>query len=318
MKGVILDADSLGPGDVDLGPVTQTLDDWAVYPFTEPGDIAARIRDAHVVLSNKIPLDRAHIAGANQLQFISVMATGTNNIDLDAARERGIVVSNAVAYATPSVVQHTLSMMLALSNNLVSYVADVRAGRWQQSNVFCLLDHPITELAGKSLGIVGYGELGSNVAKVASAFGMDILVSARPGTAPTEGRIGFEQVLSQADYVSLHCPLTEQTQGIINQRTLALMKPRAFLINTARGGLVDSSDLVEALQTGVIAGAAIDVLDSEPPTGADEPLLQADLPNLIVTPHCAWGAREARARLVTQMRENIDAFLDSTPVRKVN
>ncbi|HKI75122.1 MAG TPA: NAD(P)-dependent oxidoreductase, partial [Pseudomonadales bacterium] len=243
---------------------------------------------------------------------------GVNNVDLAAAAARGITVSNAVGYATPSVVQHTLSLILALANSLVPYVEDVRAGRWQQSKVFCLLDHPITELSGKCLGIVGYGELGSNVARVAAAFGMEVLISARPGANVVgEGRIAFDEILARADYVSLHCPLTPENENLIDADALQKMKPTAALINTARGGLVNSQDLLDALEHGSIGGAAIDVLRKEPPGAEPEPLLSARLPNLLVTPHNAWGARETRQRLVAQMRENIDGFLSGNLLRQV-
>jgi glycerate dehydrogenase len=204
--------------------------------------------------------------------------------------------------------------MLTLSTNLLAYMADVRAGRWQESDVFCLLDHPITELSGKTLGIVGHGELGKGVADVARAFGMKVTVAARPGTTATGDRIPLEELLSEVDYLSLHCPLTDDNRHIINERALQLMKPTAFLINTARGGLVDSNALIAALKADTIAGAAVDVLDVEPPLD-DETLLRTLLPNLIVTPHNAWGARESRTRLVEQMRENIEAFLAGAPLR---
>lgn len=318
MKGVILDADSLGPGDIDLAPITSTLSTWDVHPYTGREDVATRIAGASVVLSNKVMLDRHVLESTGDLRFVSVMATGTNNVDLDAARDLDIDVSNATGYATPSVVQHTLSLMLALSNNLVRYVGDVRAGRWQESKVFCRLDHPITEMSGKTLGIVGFGELGSNVARVAEAFGMTILKSARPGGSGSGDRIRFEDLLPQVDYLSLHCPLTAETENLLNARTLRLMQPHAFVVNTARGALIDSDDLIEALRAGIIAGAAIDVLATEPPVDGDDPLLAAGLPNLLVTPHNAWGARESRERLVEQMRENIESFVRGQPTRLVN
>ena len=316
MRGVILDADSLGTG-VDLSPVTSMLDHWDVFPSTLPAETAARIEGAAVVLTNKIVIDDV-LMRSPSLRFISVMATGTNNIDLSAARDRDIHVSNAVAYATPSVVQHTLNLILALATHLPEYIQDVRNGAWQSSNVFCRLDHPIIELSGKALGIIGYGELGSSVADVARAFGMHILIADRPGvTTAREGRHPFDTVLAEADFLSLHCPLTADNAGFINARTLAKMQPTSFLVNTARGALVNSNDLLEALRRGTIAGAAVDVLDGEPPA-ADEPLTRAGLANLIVTPHNAWGALEARQRLIGQMAENIQAFLDGTPVRKVS
>lgn len=315
MHGVILDADSLGK-DIDLSPVTSLLDGWDVHPFTRPAERAERVRQATVVLSNKIVLDDEAMQGAAALQYISVMATGVNNIDFDAARKRGLQVSNAVGYATPSVVQHVLTLLLNLSTSMPRYLADVQAGAWQASKVFCRLDYPIQEVAGKTLGIVGHGELGSSVARAASALGMNVLASEHPGKTPRPGRTAFEQVLAVADYVSLHCPLTDDNHHMINAPSLALMKPTAFLINTARGGLVNSADLIDALNSGQIAGAAVDVLGTEPPA-ADEPLL-GDVQNLLLTPHNAWGAIESRTRLVQQMRENIEGFLNGNPPRLVS
>ncbi len=315
MRGVILDADSLGQ-DIDLTPVTSLLQSWEVYPSTLPAEVADRIAGADVVLSNKIRLDSSNLPETGSLRFVSVMATGTNNIDFNAAASRNIQVSNAVGYATPSVVQHTLTLLLNLTTNMPRYLADVAGGAWQQSNVFCRLDYPIGEIAGKTLGIVGYGELGSNVARAAEALGMNILISERPGAAVRAGRAAFESVLGNADFISLHCPLTDDTAEMINANTLGQMKPGAFLINTARGGLVNSADLIEALKTGRIAGAAIDVLNAEPP--GDNELLLTNLPNLLVTPHNAWGAIESRTRLVQQMRENIEGFIAGAPIRLVS
>ncbi len=315
MKGVILDANSLGK-DIDLTPVTDLLDEWQVHGATRPAEIANRVKDATVVLSNKIPLGADNLPGS-AVEFISVMATGTNNIDFDYMRANNIGVSNAVAYATPSVVQHTISLMLSLATNLPRYIHAVREGAWQRSDVFCLLDYPIMELSGKRLGIIGHGELGSNVANAARGLGMEIAVSARPGAKADEGRIIFEELLATSDVISLHCPLTDDNAGLINQETLGLMKPGALLINTARGGLVNSEDLIEALKQGTIAGAAVDVLDREPASD-DEVLLAETLPNLIVTPHNAWGAIESRQRLVIQMKENIEGFLRGEPPRRLN
>lgn len=314
MLGVVLDADSLGK-DVDLSPVTQLLDDWQVHPFTRPEQVAERIKHATVVLTNKIALDESSLSSAWALKFVSVMATGTNNIDFLATANRGIKVSNALAYGTPSVVQHTLALILNLSTSFHRYQASISRGDWQASNVFCLLDYPIREIAGKQLGIVCYGELGKAVGTVVAALGMKVVVSEHPGREPREGRTKFEEVLRTSDYISLHCPLNDATSRIINADTLALMKQDAFLINTARGGLVDPYDLVSCLQAGNIAGAAIDVLEQEPPT-LDDPLLK-DIPNLIVTPHNAWAAIESRNRLIQQSRENIEGFLKGKPVRLV-
>ena len=206
--------------------------------------------------------------------------------------------------------------MLALSTNLPAYLKDVRKGEWQKSNVFCMLRHPIQEIAGKQLGIVGYGELGSAVAAASTALGLEILISDRPGSPPRKDRLSFDDVVRKSDYLSLHCPLTEMNKGMISADVLSAMKNSSFLINTARGGLVDSYALIAALTSGEIAGAALDVLDIEPPL-ADEPLINS-IDNLLVTPHNAWGAVESRHRLIEQMRENIKGFLSEKPQRRVN
>ena len=314
MLGVILDADSLGK-EIDLSRITNLLDEWRVYGSTEPEKTAARVADADVVLSNKVRLDASNLSDS-QVSFISVMATGTNNIDLGYTSAQGIIVCNAIAYATPSVVQHTISLLLALSTSLPAYLREVREGNWQNSNVFCMLQHPIQEISGKNLGIVGYGELGSAVATTASALGLKILISDRPGSSPRKGRLSFDDVVRNADYLSLHCPLTKINQRMINSDVLSAMKSSSFLINTARGALVDSSALINALTSGEIAGAALDVLDIEPPI-ADEPLIN-NIDNLLITPHNAWGAVESRHRLIEQMRENIKGFLSGKPQRQVN
>ena len=314
MIGVILDADSLGQ-EVELSPITSLVDDWHIFPGTRADETASRIQDATLVLSNKVLLDRARLEPASKLQFISIMATGTDNVDLPFAREQGIRVSNAVAYATASVVQHCLSLILALSTSLPRYLEAVRSGAWQRSSSFCLLDHPITEIAGKTLGILGYGELGSQVARAAMSLGMQILISARPGEPTSGDRLAFPELLPRVDYLSLHCPLTPHTHQIINDESLALMKPSSFLINTARGGLVDSAALLRALDTGKLKGAAVDVFTQEPAKPA-EPLL-AHRKNLLVTPHIAWAAVESRQRLIQQMRENIEGFLAGAAPRRV-
>ena len=316
MRGVILDADSLGQ-DIDLQPITSTLPEWQIYPYTEPHQVADRICDATVVLTNKIALTAAQMSAAPDLKFINVMATGTNNIDVKAALQKHIAVSNAVGYATPSVVQHTLTLMLSLATQLPLYQRDVQQGLWQQGRAFCLLGHPIMELSGKTLGIIGCGELGSQVARVAAAFGMRVKIAARPGQGPKDYEaLPLQKLLPQVDVLSLHCPLTPTTALMLDAQALALMKPSALLINTARGGLVDSAALLAALRSGRLAGAAIDVLATEPPA-ADEPLLLARLDNLIITPHTAWAALEARQRLVQQMRANIEGFLAGRALRAV-
>ncbi|MEX2489355.1 MAG: D-2-hydroxyacid dehydrogenase [Pseudomonadales bacterium] len=318
MKGVILDAGSLGNDELTLDPVTALLDSWEVHQTTSQDQVAERIAAANIVLTNKVPISTSDMSQASSLELISVLATGTDNIDVAAAKTHGITVCNAVGYATPSVTQHTMALMLALSTRVIDYVKDVRAGAWQASPAFCLLHHPISELAGKELGIVGYGELGRSVGQLAEAFGMTVRVSQKVGeTDNTPERVPLDELVPAVDYLTLHCPLVPRTRHLVNDDLLKRMKPTAFLINTARGGLVDSQALISALASNSIAGAAIDVLDQEPPT-EEEPIIGAGLDNLIVTPHNAWGAIESRQRLISQMRENILAYLDSRPLRVID
>lgn len=312
MFGVFLDRDTVDRGDLDLGPLSRALPDWRLHDFSRPAQVAERLAGASVALTNKVLLNAAALESAPALRLICVTATGTNNVDLEAARQRGITVCNVRGYATPAVVQHVFALILALTTRLLDYQRDVAAGRWQDSPYFCLLDHPIRELAGCSIGIVGYGELGRAVANVATAFGMRVLIAqSRMGTSQA-GRLPMDEVLAGADVVSLHTPLTPGTRGMIGAPQLALMKPDALLINTARGGLVDEQALADALRAGRLGGAGIDVLAEEPPR-ADNPLLAADIPNLVVTPHIAWASREARQRVVNEIAANIQAFLAGKP-----
>ena len=312
MHAVILDADSLGPG-LDFRALHKRIDAWDWHGRTAPDEVAQRIADATVVVTNKVVLDEAAFAAAPHLRLVCVAATGVNNIDLEAARRAGVTVCNATGYGTPSVVQHTFALILALATRLPDYQAAVRAGAWSRAPFFCLLDYPITELAGRTLGIVGHGTLGEGVAAIGRAFGMTVEVAARPGAAavPPE-RVPVQRLIERADVLSLHCPLTEATRGLIGADELARMKATALLVNTARGGIVDEAALAEALRAGRIAGAGVDVLTGEPPT-AGNPLLADDIPNLIVTPHSAWGTHAARQRLVEQVGGHIAAFLDGEP-----
>lgn len=307
-----LDAGSVGE-DLDFSALMAATANWQWHDATAAGEVAGRIANAEVVVTNKIMVDAEAIAAANDLRLICVAATGVNNIDLEAARRHGVTVCNATGYATPSVVQHVFALLLALATNLPAYHRAVRNGRWQESTHFCPLDYPIAELAGRTLGIIGFGELGRGVADVARAFGMEVLVSARPGEATVpQGRVTLSDLLERADAISLHCPLTEETRGLLGRGELARMKSGAFLVNTARGGIVDETALAEALREGQIGGAGIDVLTREPPVDGN-PLLADDIPNLIVTPHSAWATREARQRLVNQVADNIRAFAEGRP-----
>lgn len=311
-KGCMLDAESLGPG-LDLARLRAGAAAWAWHERTRNADAPARIGDAELLITNKVYVGEDAFVSAPRLRLVCVAATGVNNVDLDAARRHGITVCNATGYGTPSVVQHTLALILALATRLEDYHAAARDGRWARSPHFCLLDYPITELAGRTLGIVGYGTLGRGVAEVARALGMEVEVAARPGSAAVpDDRVSLDELLGRADVLSLHCPLTEATRGLIGADELARMKPGAFLVNTARGGIVDEHALAAALRAGTIAGAGVDVLTEEPPSGGN-PLLEPGIPNLVLTPHCAWGARDARQRLVDQVAANIEAFVAGTP-----
>ncbi|WP_461481635.1 2-hydroxyacid dehydrogenase [Porticoccus sp.] len=318
MKAVLLDANSLGSGDVSLAPITGLPLQWSVHASSGPGQVAERIAEAEIVLTNKAPIGAAELAAAPKLRYIGVLATGTNVIDLQAASERGVLVSNVSGYGTGSVAQHTWALILALTTRLPDYNVAALDGRWAASGNFCLLDFPVMELAGKTLGIVGYGQLGKAVAEIGRAFGMAVKVASLPWRhGDAAGRVPLDQLLREADVLSLHCPLTEETRGLIGRRQLAMMKNSALLINCARGGLVDEQALAEALEDGEIAGAGVDVLSEEPPVNGN-PLLNPELPNLIVTPHCAWGARESRQRLIRQVADNLRGFLAGAPANVVN
>lgn len=305
-KGVILDLDSLHPGDLHLDGLLASLPAWELHDHTRPDELAARLSGRDLAITNKCPLDADALA-ASRLKLVCVAATGTNNVDLEAARRLGIRVCNVTAYATPSVAEHTFALILSLTRRLGEHRRAARE-EWPQSPHFCVLDYPVRELAGRTLGIVGHGELGHAVARLGEAFGMRVLISERPGAAePRPGRTPFPTVLQTADVLSLHCPLTPETRGLIDAAALQRMPRHALLINTARGGIVDEDALLAALQSGRLGGAALDVLASEPPP-ARHPLLNAELPNLIITPHVAWAAREARQRLVDELQANIEAF----------
>ncbi|WP_457787927.1 2-hydroxyacid dehydrogenase [Pseudomonas sp. PL-6] len=315
-RAVFLDHASLDLGDLNLQPLQQAFATLTLHAQTAPEQVAERLQGAQVAISNKVPLTAATFAACPELKLVLVTATGTNNVDLAAARAHGVVVSNCQGYGTPSVAQHCLMLLLALATRLPDYQRDVAAGRWQQASQFCLLDHPIVELEGKTLGLLGHGELGGAVARLAEAFGMQVLLGQLPGRPPREDRIALHELLPQVDALTLHCPLNEQTRNLIGAAELALMKPQAFLINTARGGLVDEQALADALRRGHLGGAATDVLLQEPPKDGN-PLLAADIPRLIVTPHNAWGSREARQRIVGQVAENAAAFFAGAPRRLV-
>ncbi|ALQ01587.1 2-hydroxyacid dehydrogenase [Pseudomonas brassicacearum] len=316
-RAVFLDHPSLDLGDLDLGPLRNCFSDLQLFARTTPDQVIERLKGATVAITNKIVIDAQAMAASPELKLILISATGTNNVDLAAARSHGITVCNCQGYGTPSVAQHTIMLLLNLATRLADYQKAVGDGRWQQASQFCLLDYPIVELEGKTLGLLGHGELGSAVGRLAEAFGMRVLLGQIPGRPARPDRLPLEQLLPQVDALTLHCPLNEHTRNFIGARELALLKPGTFVVNTARGGLIDEQALAEALRSGHLGGAATDVLSVEPPTQGN-PLLAGDIPRLIVTPHNAWGSREARQRIVGQMSENAQGFFSGTARRVVS
>ena len=316
-RAVFLDHPSLDLGDLDLGPLRRCFGELQLWSDTAPANVIERLQGASVAISNKILLNAATLAACPDLKLILVAATGTNNVDLEAARVQGITVANCQGYGTPSVAQHTLGLLLALATRLIDYQKAVSDGQWQQAKQFCLLDFPIVELEGKTLGLFGHGELGSAVAKLAQAFGMRVLIGQIPGRPARADRLPLDELLPQGDALTFHCPLNEHTRNFIGARELALLKPGAFVVNTARGGMIDEQALADALRSGHLGGAATDVLSVEPPRDGN-PLLATDIPRLIITPHSAWGSREARQRIVGQLAQNAEAFFNGTALRVVS
>ena len=313
MRIVILDAHTANPGDLSWGPV-EALGPCTIHDRTPADQILARAADAEAIVTNKTLLDRGTIASLADVRVISVLATGYNVVDVAAARERGIAVCNVPEYATPNTAQATWALILELTNRVGELSASVNAGRWSRSPDFCYWDGELVELAGRTLGIVGYGRIGQAVATIGRAFGMRILAHRRTPGSDAEC-VDLETLLRESDVVSLHCPLTPETQGLIDARRLDLMKPTALLVNAARGPLVVEADLAAALDAGRIAGAALDVLSVEPPP-ASNPLLAAK--NCIITPHVAWATRDARRRLIEATAENLRAFAAGRPRNVVN
>ncbi|TNF82864.1 2-hydroxyacid dehydrogenase [Pseudomonas sp. ICMP22404] len=316
-RAVFLDHPSLDLGDLDLAPLRNCFDELQLFARTTPNLVIERLKGATVAITNKVVIDAAAMAASPELKLILISATGTNNVDLTAARHHGITVCNCQGYGTPSVAQHTIMLLLNLATRLADYQKAVGDGRWQQASQFCLLDYPIVELQGKTLGLLGHGELGSAVGRLAEAFGMRVLLGQIPGRPARPDRLPLDQLLSQVDALTLHCPLNEHTRHFIGARELATLKPGAFVINTARGGLIDEQALADALRNGHLGGAATDVLSVEPPTQGN-PLLASDIPRLIITPHNAWGSREARQRIVGQLTENAQGFFSGTARRVVS
>lgn len=319
MKAVFLDFGTLGPGELDPTPLQDAVSDLTLFDSTTDEELAGRIREAEFIYTNKIRFDDAVFDLAKSLKFIGLTATGTDNIDLEAARRRGVAVCNIVAYCTQSVVEHVFGVLLNFTHNLSRYNALVRAGRWQEADNFCTLDYPLKELSAMTLGIVGLGELGRGVREIADQFNMQVLVARRVGAeaSPKDGRVDLDELLEKSDVVSLHCPLNEQTREMLGAAQFRRMKNSAILINTARGGLIDSAALVDALESGEIAAAAIDVLPQEPPVDGN-PLLDYRGDNLVMTPHIAWATVEARQNAIDELAANVRAFLDGERRNRVD
>ena len=317
MKAVFLDYATMGP-DLDPSPISDLLPDLTLFDVTPEELTAERIRDAEFVFTNKIRFDDETLSNARSLRFIGLTATGTDNVDLSKADKYGIAVCNIRSYCTQSIVEHVFSVLLNFTHSTNLYGRAVRNGEWQESNDFCMLGYPIRELSGMTLGVVGHGELGRGVERIAREFGMTVLVARRPGTSPNDndGRTDFHEMLGRADVITLHCPLNDETRNLFGEDEFKLMKPDTILINTARGGLVDSAALAAALRNGEIGAAGIDVLSKEPPTDGD-PLLDYDGPNLVVTPHIAWATIEARQNAINELAANVEAFLNGEKRNRV-
>lgn len=315
MTAVFLDYNTIGPDDLDPSPLIDCLPDIEFYGSTTPDEVKDRIQNAEFILTNKVQLNSSNLEGAKKLKFIGLTATGADNIDLGYAKKKNIRVCNIRAYCTQSVVEHVFGALLSLTHNLRSYSQLVDSGDWQKSDDFCLLRYPIKELSSMKLGVVGYGELGRNVAKMGKAFGMSVIINTRSKNEFNceEEHVTFKRLLEESDVVSLHCPLTIETKNLIGIEEVKLMKPSSILINTARGGLIDSEALLFALKNGIIAGAAIDVLPEEPPINGNA-LLEYKKLNLIMTPHIAWGAIEARQNAISQLAGTIKAFQNNQKI----
>ncbi|MDO6707635.1 D-2-hydroxyacid dehydrogenase [Photobacterium sp. 1_MG-2023] len=313
---VFLDRDTI-PSQIQL-PRPAFEHQWQDYPATTPDQVVTRLKDAHIAVTNKVVLDAGILRQLPQLKMVAIAATGTNNVDLDYCRAHGIVVSNIRGYATGSVPEHVIAMLFALKRNLFAYHQDIQAGVWQDKKLFCFFTHPIGDVAGSTLGIIGSGSLGQAVGTLASALGIRVIFAERKGAAVCrDGYLPFEQVLQTADAITLHCPLTEATTNLIAATELAQMKPGSLLINTGRGGLVHEADLVAALKTGPLGGAGVDVFTAEPADNSNPLLANADLPNLLLTPHVAWGADSAIQALANQLIENLEAFVAGKPRNRV-
>ena len=318
MNIVVLDGYTLNPGDLSWDGLKQ-IGDVTIYDRTPTDQIVERAAGAEIVFTNKTPLNKEVIYQLSTLKYIGVLATGYNVVDTEAAKENGIIVTNIPGYGTDSVAQMVFALLLELCHHVQSHSELVRQGKWAQSVDFCYWDYPLVELAGKTMGIIGFGNIGRKVADIATAFGMHIIANDKQQTDQSSRKnfkwADVNQLLEEADVVSIHCPLFPETKGLINRESLKLMKKTAFLLNTARGPVIVDEDLAEALNNRTIAGAGIDVLSVEPPSN-DNPLFAAK--NCIITPHIAWATKEARTRLMDIAVNNLLSFLNGSPVNIVN
>ena len=317
MNAVFLDFGTLAADELDTAPLCDPLPGLRCFDHSPAATVSARLADAEVAFINKVRLDADTFAASPQLRYVGLAATGSDNVDLDAARRAGVTVTNIRGYCTQSVVEYVVGTLITLAHGINHYRDDVRQGRWQTARQFCLLDHPLRELSAMTLGIVGHGVLGQAVADAARSFGMRVLIAERPRAQRCrEGRVPFDEMLEQVDALTLHCPLTPDTQHLLGVNELSRMKPNVLIVNTARGGLIDSTALVSALASGRVAGAAVDVLDHEPPVNG-EPLLDYEGRNLILTPHIAWASATARQNAINQLGTNLQAWLGGQPVNQL-
>lgn len=318
MKIVVLDGYTENPGDLSWDELGK-LGDLTVYDRTADGDIVSRIGDAELVITNKTPISRDTLERCPSVRYIGVLATGYNVVDTGAAKEKGIPVTNIPAYGTETVAQYAISLLLEICGHVGHHSEAVHGGRWESCEDFCFWDFPMIELCGKTMGIIGYGKIGQAVGRIAQAFGMKVLAFANHRRPELESETcrytDLEELLEKSDVISLHCPLFPDTEGIINRETIAKMKDGVIIINNSRGQLIVEQDLADALESGKVLAAGVDVVSTEPIKG-DNPLLKA--PNCIITPHISWAAKEARERLMNIAVDNVKQFLAGTPVNVVN
>ncbi|WP_349295176.1 D-2-hydroxyacid dehydrogenase (plasmid) [Thioclava sp. 'Guangxiensis'] len=309
---VFLDRATIAPQITVPRPVGDV--DWVQYDRTRPEEVTSRLAGAMIAITNKVRITAEVLAACPELKLVAIAATGFDCVDLEAARARGVTVCNIRGYSVNTVPEHVMALLLALRRNLIPYARDVGAGRWQESGQFCFFDHPIQDLAGSTMGIVGRGQIGQKVAMLARAFGMEVCFAARPGQVAQDERIGFDEMLERADVISLHCPLTPETRGLLGPDAFAKMARKPVILNTGRGGLIDLAALSGALEAGRISGAGIDVADQEPPP-ADDLLMQlAKDPRVIVTPHVAWASEAAQSALAAQLCQVIEGFMEGKPL----